>query len=293
MIVAKTEQRASQISRRRQRRYSIEQFFSYSILIVFTLFTLFPIFIMVMVSLMPSNHLSSELYHLWPNHIAIQNYLLMWSKLPVARLLLNSLIIAGGSTVLALVTGIPASYALSRTKVFGRKIWLFLFLATQLFSPSIIIVSAYHIVASVHLTNTYWSLIILDAGFYCLPFVLWSIAGFMRHIPRELEEAIDVDGGSTWTKIWKMFMPISTPSIVVGGVYAFIQSWNDFAFALTLATSKSTMPLPIGIYSFMGAYQIQWNYLMGASLVATIPVLALFLIVQKRLVAGMLAGSIR
>jgi multiple sugar transport system permease protein len=217
----------------------------------------------------------------------------MWSQLPVAHLLLNSVIIAGGSTILALLTGIPAAFALSRMNIVGRKIWLFGFLATQLFSPSIIIVSAYHVMAIAHLTDTYWGLIILDAGFYSLPFVLWSIAGFMRHIPRELEETVDVDGGTTWTKIWRVFVPIAIPSIVVAGVYAFIQSWNDFAFALTLATSQSTMPLPIGIYSFMGAYQIQWNYLMGASLVATLPVLILFLIVQKRLVSGMLAGSIK
>lgn len=293
MISVKAENQPSRISRIRRQTLSLEHIFSYAVLGIFTLLTLFPIFIMVAVSLMPTSSLSTELYHLWPTRVNLHNYIAMWLQLPVAHLLLNSLIIALGSTLLALITGIPAAYVLSRIEIFGRKIWLFVFMATQLFSPSIIIVSAYHIIASVHLTNTYWGLIILDAGFYSLPFVLWSIAGFMRHIPWELEEAIDIDGGSTWTKIWKIFVPISAPAIVVAGVYAFIQSWNDFAFALTLATSKATMPLPIGIYSFMGAYQIQWNYLMGASLVATIPVLLLFLIVQKRLVSGLLAGSIR
>ncbi|PSR26060.1 MAG: hypothetical protein C7B43_15075 [Sulfobacillus benefaciens] len=293
MIAAKVGDGASRISRIPRHTLSGDRVFSYIVLSVFTVLTLFPIFIMIAVSLMPSRHLSSDLYHLWPTNIDLRNYLLMWSQLPVAHLLLNSVIIAGGSTILALLTGIPAAFALSRMNIVGRKIWLFGFLATQLFSPSIIIVSAYHVMAIAHLTDTYWGLIILDAGFYSLPFVLWSIAGFMRHIPRELEETVDVDGGSTWTKIWRVFVPIAIPSIVVAGVYAFIQSWNDFAFALTLATSQSTMPLPIGIYSFMGAYQIQWNYLMGASLVATLPVLILFLIVQKRLVSGMLAGSIK
>ncbi|HBQ94863.1 MAG TPA: hypothetical protein DD856_07315 [Sulfobacillus sp.] len=293
MIAAKVGDRTSRISRIPRHTLSGDRLFSYIVLSVFTVLTLFPIFIMIAVSLMPSRHLSSDLYHLWPTNIDLRNYLLMWSQLPVAHLLLNSVIIAGGSTILALLTGIPAAFALSRMNIVGRKIWLFGFLATQLFSPSIIIVSAYHAMAIAHLTDTYWGLIILDAGFYSLPFVLWSIAGFMRHIPRELEETVDVDGGSTWTKIWRVFVPIAIPSIVVAGVYAFIQSWNDFAFALTLATSQSTMPLPIGIYSFMGAYQIQWNYLMGASLVATLPVLILFLIVQKRLVSGMLAGSIK
>ncbi len=293
MIAAKVGDGASRISRIPRHTLSGDRVFSYIVLSVFTVLTLFPIFIMIAVSLMPSRHLSSDLYHLWPTNIDLRNYLLMWSQLPVAHLLLNSVIIAGGSTILALLTGIPAAFALSRMNIVGRKIWLFGFLATQLFSPSIIIVSAYHVMAIAHLTDTYWGLIILDAGFYSLPFVLWSIAGFMRHIPRELEETVDVDGGTTWTKIWRVFVPIAIPSIVVAGVYAFIQSWNDFAFALTLATSQSTMPLPIGIYSFMGAYQIQWNYLMGASLVATLPVLILFLIVQKRLVSGMLAGSIK
>lgn len=267
--------------------------FGYGVLGAFTLVTLFPLYVMIAVSLIPSQGLASALYHLWPQHLRLSNYLAMWSQLPIARLLINSLVIALGSTLLALTAGIPAAYALSRIEVFGRRIWLFVFLATQLFSPSIIIVSAYHVMALVHLTDNYGGLIILDAGFYCLPFVVWTLAGFMRQIPKELEEAVDIDGATRWKKLWLIFTPMAAPAIVVAGVYAFISSWNDFAFALTLATSQSIMPLPIGVYSFMGAYQIQWNYLMGASIVATLPVMILFLSVQKRLVAGFMSGTLR
>lgn len=265
----------------------------YTVLGLFSLLTLFPVFTMVTVFLLPARNLSSDLYHLWPNHIALSNFVTMWTTLPVGRLLLNSLIIAGGSTLLSLLVGIPAAFALARTPVYGRRLWLFVFLATQLFSPSIIIVSAYHVMALLHLTDSYFGLIILDAGFYCLPFVIWIIAGNMRQIPQEVEDAVDIDGASGWTKLWRIFVPMATPSIIVALVYAFIQSWNDFAFALTLATSTKIMPLPIGVYSFMGAYQIQWNYLMGASIVATVPILILFLIVQRRLIAGFMNGSIR
>lgn len=270
-----------------------ELWVAYTLLTLFCLITLFPLFIMVSVSLIPSQGLASSLYRLWPLHPRLANYISMWRDLPIAHFLLNSMVIALGSTVLALAVGIPAGFALARTKVFGRRIWLFVFLATQMFSPSMIIVSAYHVMSVLHLTDTYFGLIFLDAGFYCLPFVVWIIAGFMRQIPQELEEAVDIDGASSWQKLWRIFAPIAAPVIAVAGVYAFIASWNDFAFALTLATSQSLMPLPIGVYSFIGAYSIQWNYLMGASLVATIPVLLLFLVLQRRLAAGMMTGTLR
>lgn len=266
---------------------------AYFITGVFSLITLFPIFIMVSVSLMPSQGLASQLFYLWPTHVRIANYVSMWFHLPVARLLLNSIIISVGSAFVALLVGIPAGYALSRTQVFGRRVWLFVFLATQMFSPSMIIVSAYHVMTILHLTDTFGGLILIDSGFYGLPFVVWIIAGYMRHIPQEMEEAVEIDGASSWQKLWRIFVPISAPAIAVAGVYAFISSWNDFAFSLTLATSQSIMPLPIGVYSFMGAYNIQWNYLMGSSLVATVPVLILFLILQRRLTSGIMAGTMR
>lgn len=279
---------------KRSQLHSAGEFWvAYIILGVFGLVTLFPLFVMVSVSLIPSKGLAASLFNLWPKHPRLANYLSMWHYLPIAHFLLNSIVIAMGSTLLALAVGIPAGFALSRTKVFGRRIWLFVFLATQMFSPAMIIVSAYHVMSVLHLTDTYFGLIFLDAGFYCLPFVVWIIAGFMRQIPQELEEAVDIDGASSWRKLWRIFTPISAPVIAVAGVYAFISSWNDFAFALTLATSQSLMPLPIGVYSFIGEYNIQWNYLMGASLVASIPVLVLFLVLQRRLTAGIMAGTLR
>src|SRR5437588_11135727 len=158
---------------------------AYFVLILFTLITLFPLYVMLSVAVMPSRNLVSQLYHLWPTRTDWSNFITMWSQLPLGRYLVNSLVIAGGSMLLALVAGVPAAFALSRTNILGRRFWLFVFLATQLFSPSIIIVSAYHVLAVLNWTNTYWGLILLDSGFYCLPFVLWITAGAMRHIPTE------------------------------------------------------------------------------------------------------------
>ena len=267
--------------------------FSYTVLILFTLLTLCPLYVMIAVAVMPSHGLASQLYHLWPTHAVWDNFVSMWSQLPLFQYLFNSLVIAGGATILALLTGVPAAYALSRTTIPGRRVWLFVFLATQLFSPSIIIVGAYRVLAVVNGTDTYWGLILLDSGFYCLPFVVWITAGFMRQIPAELDDAAAIDGASSFTKLWRVIIPIAFPAIVVAAVFAFIQGWNDFAFALTLATSTSVRPLPIGIYSFVGAYSIQWNYLMGASIVATIPILVLFLVMQRRLVGGLTAGAVK
>lgn len=266
---------------------------AYALLILFTLVTLFPLYIMLSVAVMPSRTLVSELYRLWPTQSDWGNFVSMWSSLPLFRYLLNSIVIAGGATFLSLLVGIPAAYALSRTAIVGRRVWLFVFLATQLFSPSIIIVGAYHVLAVIHWTNTYLGLILLDSGFYCLPFVVWITAGYMRLIPTELDDAALIDGASTFAKLVRVIVPLSAPAIAVAAVFAFIQGWNDFAFALTLATSSSVEPLPIGIYSFIGAYQIQWNYLMGASIIATVPILVLFLVMQRRLVSGLTAGAVK
>lgn len=277
-------------SPRRRRRASR---WSYVAPALFVLITLCPIYVMVEVAFLPSKNLVSELTRFVPSDLDPGNFIAMWRQLPLFAYLRNSFVLATGATALSLLAGVPAGYALSRTHLFGRRTLLFGFLASQLLPSTLIMVAAYRPIAELHGTNSYWALIVLDAGFYCLPFVVWVTAGYMRYFPQEVEEAAIMDGASQRVRFWKVLVPMASPAIVVAAVYAFIQTWNDFTFALTLATSSATMPLPIGIYSFIGEYKIQWNYLMAGSLLATAPMILLFGIVQRRLVGGLTAGAVR
>lgn len=259
----------------------------------FVLITLLPLYVMVSVALMPTTGLSQNLYRLWPSTVSPGNFASVWGALPLLTYLRNSLVIAGASTALCLLTGIPAAYALSKASLPGTRAMLLFLLGTQMLPPTILAVASYHTLAVLHGTDTYWGLVVLDSGFYGLPFATWVIAGYMRQIPPEVEEAAALDGCPRWRRLVEIILPMSLPAIVVGAVFAFIAAWNDFVFALTLATSTGVMPLTVGIYDFISPYKAQWNYLMAAALIATVPIVVFFLALQRRLVAGFTAGAVR
>lgn len=283
----------SNVVARRSRSARGASIWAYLPLIVFVLITALPVYVMISVSLIPSKGLYTGLYHLWPAKAAFTNYLRMWSVFPLATYLRNSLIIVSSSTALSLLVGIPAGYALAKREFRGRRLWFFGLLASQMLPSTIIVVAAYRALAFLHGTDTFWGLIVLEGGFYGMPFVIWVVAGFMQNLPAEVEEAAMLDGCSRWRRLWRIIVPMSMPAIVVGAVFAAIASWNDFVFALTLATKTGVMPLTVGIYNFISPYQAKWNYLMGGSLVAAVPIVLFFLIVQRRIIGGFSAGAVR
>src|SRR5262249_52063111 len=126
-----------------------------------------------------------------------------------------------------------------------------------------------------------------------LPLSIWLLTGYFSTVPREIEEAALLDGASFGRILWSLYIPIARPGIVATIIFTFILAWNEFLFALTFTQDPLLRPLTVGIYSFIGRYQIQWNLLMAASLVAVIPVLALFLVVQRQLIAGLTAGAVK
>ncbi len=268
-------------------------FWAYFVVGAFVLLTLMPLYAMVSVALMPSAGLSANLYRLWPSTVSVGNFASVWHALPLLTYLRNSLVIASAATAVCLCAGVPAAYALSKGSLPGRRAMLLFLLATQMLPPTILAVASYHTLAVLHGTDTYWGLVVLDSGFYGLPFTTWVTAGYMRQIPPEVEEAAALDGCPRWRRVAEIVLPMSLPAIVVGAVFAFIAAWNDFVFALTLATSTGVMPLTVGIYDFISPYKAQWNYLMAAALVATVPIVVFFLVLQRRLVAGFTAGAVR
>jgi multiple sugar transport system permease protein len=147
-------------------------------------------------------------------------------------------------------------------------------------------------VINLRLDNSYWGLILMNAT-VTLPLTIWLLTGYFSTVPREIEEAALLDGAGFNRILISLYIPIVRPGLVATVIFAFILAWNEFLFALTFTQDPLLRPLTLGIYSFIGRYQILWNLLMAASLVAVVPVLALFLLVQKQLVQGLTAGAVK
>lgn len=256
---------------------------------------LFPFAAMLSTALKTPAEIASPEFHFIPRHPAPGNFIEVFRALPLARNFLNSLIVALGAMTLNLLCAIPAAYALARLRFVGRQGVLFLILTTQMFSPIILIIALFSQFTHYGLLNGAWvylALILANAA-ASLAFSIWLLTGYFASVPLEIEEAALIDGCSRAGTVWRVILPISLPGVVTTVIFAFIQAWNEFIFALTFVPSDEFRPLTVAIPSFIGQYSTQWQYLMAAALLATVPVVVLFLAVEKHLVRGLTAGAVR
>jgi multiple sugar transport system permease protein len=228
----------------------------------------------------------------FPEQPRLSNYADMFRVLPLARAFFNSLVIAVGSATLALLAAVPAAYALSRFQFPGRRFFLFFVLAGIMFSPVVIIVALYRLMTVYNLLNQYLSLIVTNATF-TLPFCIWLGTAYLQSVPKELDEAASLDGASRRQTLTRIIIPLALPGIVTIFIFAFIQSWNEFLLANTFMSTTDMKPLSVTLYSFIGYRGIEWQYITGAIIVATIPAVILFLAVQRWLLKGLTAGAVK
>jgi multiple sugar transport system permease protein len=262
---------------------------AYIVAVIFVL----PYLEMLITAVRPSNQLYARNY--LPTHFAWSNLTNMWgSAYGILSSLRVSLEIALGATILVLLVSLPAAYYTSRRRFRGRGLFLILVLATQMLQPVALIIGIYKQFLSLGLLNLdpVWSLVLVNAGFN-LAFSVWILNAYISSIPVELEEAAMVDGHSRLGAMFKITLPLAMPGIVTALIFTFIAAWNEFITALTLTNSPSDYPLTVRMDSFIGAYQIDWQHLFGASVVATIPVFILFALIEGRVVGGLTAGSIK
>lgn len=261
---------------------------------------LFPFAVMLTTALKTPAAISAptgpeQAYHFLPTEPRPGNFVEVFRAMPLARNFLNSLIIACGATLLNLLCAIPAAYALARLTFPGKRAVLFLVLTTQMFSPIVLIIALFSQFTSYGLlegARVYLALIIANAA-ASLAFGIWLLTGYFTSIPEEVEEAALIDGCSRLQTIWRVIIPVALPGVVTTVIFAFISAWNEFVFALTFVSSDQYRPLTVAIPSFIGQYGTQWQLLMAAAFLATLPVVALFLGVEKHLVRGLTAGSIK
>ena len=204
----------------------------------------------------------------------------------------TSLVVAVASTVIVVLVAVPAAYFTARFRFPGRIAFLFLVLITQMFSPTSLVVGIYREFFSLNLVNTYLALILTNSAFN-LAFAIWILHGFFSSIPKEVEEAAELDGCGPFMRLRRVMLPLTLPGLVTATIFTFIAAWNEYVVALTLMLDDNKKPLTVGINSYVTGYEQNWDQLFGASIIAIVPVVVLFAIIEKHLVGGLTAGSVK
>ena len=226
----------------------------------------------------------------WPSAPTWDNYYTVIFESNVPRYFLNSVIISVGSTALALLLAIFAAYGFARFRFRGKPLLQAFVLVGQLLPTAAIIVPLFITLRVLGLVNTYWGLILVYM-IITLPLSVWMLTSYFKAIPVELEEAAIIDGASRLGVRFRITLPLSIPGIVAVVVYAFVTTWNEFVFALCFATDSSVKTLPIGLAEFSTEFNTDWGAVMAASLVMTLPIVLLFLSIQRLFVGGLTAGA--
>jgi multiple sugar transport system permease protein len=206
--------------------------------------------------------------------------------------MLNSVLIAGGSTIIAMICGIPAAYALARMKFKGQTVFLGFVIISQMFAPVVLLVGIYKVMSILHLTNSIVGLVFINAAFN-QAFTIWLLRGTFMSISPEMEQAATIDGCNRIQAMFKVLLPVAAPGIVTTLIFIFINAWNEYTVALTLISTESSKPITVGINIFNGYNMIEWQYLFAASLFAVIPVVILFMCIEKNLVSGLASGGVK
>lgn len=200
--------------------------------------------------------------------------------------LLSSLIVSVGATAIVMVTAVPAAYMTARSRFRGRTVFLLVVLVSQMFAPSALVVGLYREFFELNMINTYAALIITNAGF-SLAFAIWILHAFFTAIPMEIEEAATLDGLGRIGVLRRIALPLATPGLVTATIFTFIAAWNEYVVALTLIIDDEKKPLTVGFRSYVTGYEQHWDQLFAASVIAVVPVVVLFAVIEKHLVSGL------
>ena len=258
--------------------------------LVLILVCLFPFAWMALSSIKTLPELYTIPPHWLPDAPTLGNYATVLFNSNIPRYFLNSVIISVGSTALALLLAVFASYGFARFNFRGKRLFQSFVLVGQLLPTAAIIVPLFITLRYLGLVNTYWGLILVYT-IITLPLSVWMLQSYFRAIPYELEEAAIMDGTSRVGVLFRIVLPLSLPGIVAVVVYAFVTTWNEFIFALCFATDSTVKTLPIGLAEFSTEFNTDWGGVMAASLVMTLPVALLFLSMQRLFVGGLTAGA--
>lgn len=266
----------------------------YLLVVFVVVYSVFPFYWAVISSFKPSDALFSAHPSFLPIPFTLTQYQNVFSGAAFGRNLLNSLIVAGGATLISLVLGVSAAYALGRLRFPPKNIVLYIVLAMTMFPQVSVLSGMFVLLRQLGLFNTFPGLI-LSYLLFTLPFTVWVLTGYFRGLPRELEEAAYVDGATPIQTLLRVMLPLTGPGLVTTGLLAFIAAWNEYLFALTFTIGNEVKTVPVAIASFGGAtpFEVPWGSIMAASVIVTVPLVIMVLIFQQRIVAGLTAGAVK
>jgi arabinogalactan oligomer/maltooligosaccharide transport system permease protein len=229
----------------------------------------------------------------WPTRFALSNFTSVFADQPFARWMLNSAIVAIGATVVGVALSCTAAYAFSRFKFPGRRFGMMSFLVSQMFPGTLTLIPLYIIIVQwLGLGSTLTGLVIVYAT-TSIPFSVWMLKGYFDTIPKELEEAAVMEGAGPGKIFWSIVLPLAKPAIAITALFSFMTGWNEFIQAATFMDKEQMYTAPVGLRFFVGGFQQQWGYFAAGSIIVSIPVVLLFLYLQKYLVSGLTAGSVK
>lgn len=264
----------------------------YALVAIIVLQAIFPFYYAILTSFEDGQALFEVNY--LPKALNFANYQAMLSGGVFGKQILNSVFVASVVVILSLFLAITAAFALSRIHFRGRGLLLLTILSVSMFPQIAVLSGLFEVIRYFGLFNSLWSLV-FSYMIFTLPFTVWVLTTFMRNLPVEIEEAAIMDGASSFTIIRRVFLPLMWPAMVTTGLLAFIHAWNEFLFALTFLSTDSqrTVPVAIALISGRSEFEIPWGNIMAASVIVTLPLVALVLVFQRKIVSGLTAGAVK
>jgi len=274
----------------------LRQVCAHGILIVASVAVLYPVLWVLKMALSPSQSFSID-PSVIPEEITFDNFAQVMGLVPDGnpwfwQQLFNSLVISAVTAALGMVLSCSAAYAMSRFSFPGRDKGMQLFLVTQMFPGVVMAVPLYILLDELGLLNSMLGLALVYST-TAIPFCTWNLKGYFDTIPRELEEAAIMDGASRWTIFTQIVLPLARPALAVTALFSFMTAWNEFILAFTFLSDEAHYTLPVVLQRYVGAYGTEWGLFAAGAILVSLPVMLLFFVLQRHLIAGLTAGGVK
>ena len=262
--------------------------------LVVALFFLAPYLIMIIGSFKSRAEILKVPPTYFPSEWHPENYLNMWStpETPLPYNMVSTIVISVCATLLVLAVAMPAAYYSARHRFPGRLVFLLLVLVTQMLQPTVLAAGLFRQFLTIGINDTWLAMILVNAAFN-LSFAVWIMHSFFSGVPQEIEEAAALDGATKLQTLRRVTLPLVWPGIVTAIIFTFVACWNEFAASLVILTTAENQPLSVALTKFVGQYSTSWQYVFGVSIVGIVPVVILFALIERRLVAGLTAGGVK